>query len=154
MQGLLGAFDRPNWVFGNGIGTASLGTQYVAKLVGQRPPQLWVEEGYGQLIIEMGIIAPLLWLLWTGALLIYGWRVLLRLRQTRFFPIALAIFWFSFLLLYPFTYGGLSPYHNYVNNAYFWLMVGILFRLPELAATPMPVAPLPGRSRARDGLQF
>jgi hypothetical protein len=152
---LLGVFDTPNWVLGNGIGTASLGTQYVAKLLGERPPALWVEEGYGQLIMEMGIIAPFLWLLWTGAVLYYQWRVLLRLRQTRFFPIALAIFWYSFLLLYPITYGGLAPYHNYVNNAYFWLMVGVLFRLPELAAAaPMPVAAPPGRSKVKGGFQF
>jgi len=104
MQGLFSAFDQPNWVLGNGIGTASLGTQYVAKLLGQRPLSLWVEEGYAQLIIEMGIVAPFLWVLWTGALLYCEWKVLLRLRQTRFFPIALAIFWYSFLLLVPFTY--------------------------------------------------
>ena len=136
MTNLLGVFDTPNWVLGNGIGTASLGTQYVAKLLGKRPPALWVEEGYGQLVMEMGIIAPFLWLLWTGALLYYEWKVLLQLRQTRFFPIALVTFWYSFLLLYPFTVGGLSSYHNYVNNAYLWLMIGILFRLPDLLASP------------------
>jgi hypothetical protein len=152
---LMGAFTRPNWVMGNGIGTASLGTQYVSKILGQRPPDLWVEEGYGQLIIEMGIIAPFLWLLWTGALLYYSWRVVRRLRQTRFFPIAFAIFWYAFLLLYPFTYGGLAPYQNFVCNAYFWLMVGILFRLPELlAAPPSPVAIPSSRPRARGGFQF
>jgi hypothetical protein len=152
---LMGAFTRPNWVLGNGIGTASLGTQYVSKALGERAPDLWVEEGYGQLIIEMGIIAPFLWLLWTGALLYYAWGVVRRLRQTRFFPIAFAIFWYSFLLLYPFTYGGLSPYQNFVCNAYFWLMVGILFRLPEILAAPLMPAPISSsRLRARGGFQF
>lgn len=152
---LMGAFENPNWVLGNGTGTASLGTQYVAKLLGERPPNFWVEEGYGELILEMGIVAPFLWLLWTGALMYYEWRILRRLRQTRVFPVALAIFWFSFLLLYPFTYGGLASYHNYVNNAYFWLLVGIMFRLPEVAATSsVPVLAAPGRSSARGGLQF
>lgn len=155
IQGLLGAFTRPNWVVGNGIGTASLGTQYVARMLGERPPQLWVEEGYGQLIIEMGIIAPFLWLIWTGALLYYSWNVVRRLRQTRFFPIAFAIFWWSFLLLYPFTYGGLSPYENYICNVYLWLLVGILFRLPNILAVPSTPVIAPGRrSRARGGLQF
>jgi hypothetical protein len=152
---LMGAFTRPNWVLGNGIGTASLGTQYVSKALGQRAPDLWVEEGYGQLIIEMGIIAPFLWLLWTGALLYYSWGVVRRLRQTRFFPIAFAIFWYAFLLLYPFTYGGLAPYQNFVCNAYFWLLVGILYRLPELlVAPPIPVAIPSSRPRARGGFQF
>jgi len=155
MANLVGVFSNPNWVLGNGTGTASLGVQYVSKLLGQRPPDFWAEEGYGQLILEMGIVAPFMWLLWTGALLYYQWRILLQLRQTRVFPIALAIFWFSFLLLYPFTYGGLAPYHNYVNNAYFWLLVGIMFRLPEIAATSsMPVAAAPGRTGTRGGFQF
>ena len=154
IQGLLGAFNRPNWLLGNGIGTASLGTQYVAKLLGERPPALWVEEGYGQLIIELGIIAPFLWLLWTGALLYHEWKVLLRLRQTRFFPITLAIFWYSFLLLYPFTYGGLSPYHNYVSNVYLWLMIGILFRLPHLPASPPVSIVVPRQHSARGGFNF
>ena len=139
---LMLAFTNPNWVMGNGIGTASLGSQYVSKLLGQPPFNLWVEEGYGQLIIEMGIVAPFLWILWTAALLYYMWGVLRRLRQTRFFPIALAIFWYSFLLLYPFTYGGLSPYQNYVGNAYLWLLVGVFFALPEILANA-PLAPVP-----------
>jgi len=152
---LLGAFNRPNWVVGNGIGTASLGTQYVAKLIGGRQLDLWVEEGYGQLIIEMGIIAPFLWLLWTAALLYYSWLVVRRLRQTRFFPIAFAIFWYAFILLYPLTFGGMSAYQNYINNAYLWILIGVLFRLPEiLAAAPGPSAVPSGKLAARGGFEF
>jgi hypothetical protein len=147
---LLSVFDGPHWLLGNGIGTASLGIQYVAKLLGTRPPNLWVEEGYGVLIVEMGLIAPFLWILWTAALLYYSWRIVRRLRETRLFPIAFAIFWYAFLLLYPITYGGLSTYQNFVCNAYLWLLIGILFRLPDLLASPpAPVvvysnAPRPG----------
>jgi hypothetical protein len=126
------AFQRPNWVMGNGIGTASLGMQYVARVLGQGIPDLWVEEGYGVLIIEMGIIAPFLWILWSAALLYYSWKVVRRLKGTRLLPIAIAIFWYALFLLYPLTYVGLSPYQNYICNAYLWLLVGILFRLPAL----------------------
>jgi hypothetical protein len=155
MANLMGAFNRPNWVVGNGIGTASLGTQYVAKLIGGRQLDLWVEEGYGQLIIEMGIIAPFLWLLWTAALLYHSWLVVRRLRQTRFFPIAFAIFWYAFILLYPLTYGGMMPYQNYINNAYLWLLVGVLFRLPEIqAAGPAPAAVPSGKLATRGGFEF
>ena len=132
MLNLRQVFAEPNWVLGNGLGTASLGTQYVAKLLGQRPPSLWVEEGYGVLIVEMGIIAPFLWILWTAALLYYSWKIVRRLRGTRLLPIAIAILWYVFLLLFPFTFGGLSSYQNYVCNAYLWLLVGILFRLPDI----------------------
>lgn len=143
VQNLLGAFDQPHWVVGNGIGTASLGTQYVAKLIGQRPPTFWVESGFGVLIVEMGILAPFLWILWSGVLVYYMWKVLLRMRQTRFFPIAFAILWYAFLLLFPMTFGGLATYQNYVSNAYLWLLVGIFFRLPDILANPPVPAPAP-----------
>jgi hypothetical protein len=135
INNLLAAFDQPNWVLGNGTGTASLGVQYVSKLIGQRRPQVGVEEGYAQLMLEMGIMAPFMWIFWTAALLYSTWKVVRRLRGTRLFPIAFAITWYAFLLLYPLTYAGLPPYQNYVNNAYLWLLVGILFRLPDFLST-------------------
>jgi hypothetical protein len=53
------------------------------------------------------------------------------------------------------TYGGLSAYQNYVNNAYFWLLVGILFRLPELQANTPDILRAPSaKTRARGGFQF
>jgi hypothetical protein len=143
MGGLISALEQPHWLAGNGIGTASLGGQYVAKILHQPPIAVWVEEGYGQMILEMGFSAPLLWVLWTAALLVYGWRVVRRLRSTRFFPIAFAILWYAFLLLYPFTYGGLAPYQNFVDNAYLWLTVGVLFKLPALYAANPSGAPPP-----------
>jgi hypothetical protein len=145
MSGLVSALNEPHWLVGNGIGTASLGGQYVAKIIGKPQIPVWVEEGYGQMILEMGFAAPFLWILWTGALLVYAWRIVRGLRQTRFFPIAFAIFWYAFLLLYPFTYGGLAAYQNFVDNAYLWVIVGILFKLPALyAANPSgaPAAPV------------
>jgi hypothetical protein len=132
INNLISAFGQPNWFWGNGTGVASLGTQYVSKLIGQRRPNIGVEEGYGSMILEMGITAPFLWIMWTASLLYYSWKVVRQLRGTRFFPIGFAIFWYALLLLYPLTFGGLPPYQNYVNNAYLWLLVGILFRLPDL----------------------
>jgi hypothetical protein len=132
IDNLLYAFTKPNWLLGNGIGTASLGGQYVAKVLGTRPLNLWVEEGYGQLIVEMGIVAPFLWLLWTGSVMCYSWKVARRLRETRLFPIAIAIVWYAFAVLFLFTYTALDAYQNYVSNVYLWLLLGILFRLPDL----------------------
>lgn len=152
VEEFLKAFTQPNWVFGNGIGTASLGTQYVAKLTGRPGPNIGVEEGYGTLILEMGVIAPLLWILWTGALLYYSWKVVRRLRDTRFFPIALAIVWYAAFLLYPWTYSAIAPYENYVCNAFLWLFVGVLFRLPDILTAPADLAPL-GNPPAADSPQ-
>lgn len=151
IENLMGVFDEPNWILGNGIGVASLGTQYVARLIHQPAPTLWVEEGYGVLIIELGIIAPFLWFLWTGALLYCSWKIVRQLKETRLFPIALAIFWYAFLLLYPLTYGGLSPYQNYVCNAFLWLLIGVLYRLPDILTNPQAdiVPSAPARRKAR-----
>jgi hypothetical protein len=148
-------FSQPNWVIGNGIGTASLGRQYVAKALGGRMPAIGVEEGYGTLIVEMGIIAPFLWILWTAALLYYSWKVVRPLRGTHLFPIALAIIWYAFALLYPMTYSAIAAYQNYTCNAYLWLLVGILFRLPDVlvsSAVPAVVSSRPQRNPG--GLTF
>lgn len=145
MQNLLGAFNE-HWVVGSGTGTGSLGAQYVARVLGQPPPNVWVEEGFGDLIVEMGILAPLLWLLWGGAVLYYSWKVVRRLRGTHFFPLGIAILWYAFVLLFPMTYGAISAYQDFVCNIYMWLMLGILYRLPELAAIPQPATKM-ARSR-------
>ena len=142
-------FQHERWPYGYGTGTASLGLQYVARLLGQPPPQIWVESGWGVLILEMGILAPLLWIIWSVTLLFYGWRVVRQLRQTVYFPVGLSILWYAFLLLFPFTHQAMSPFQNYVMNAYFWFLIGILFRLPHLARSAqvvpsrasVPVAP-------------
>jgi len=63
--------------------------------------------------------------------------VMFQLKGRATYPIALAIVWFAFLLLFPFTWGSMVEYQNFVINAYFWLLAGILFRLPTLEpATP------------------
>ncbi len=135
VENLVEAFSRPHWVVGNGTGRASLGGQYVSKLAGPAP-NISVEEGYGQLIVEMGILAPFLWILWTAALLWSGWKVVRQLRHTRLFPVAIAIFWYAFILLYPLTFLGLDIYENFVNNAFLWILVGVLFRLPDILTVP------------------
>jgi hypothetical protein len=133
------AFSGSHSIVGNGTGTASLGMQYVAKLLGERPPQLSVESGFGSLLAEFGIAGPVLWLLWATALMISCWRVVVKLRQTRMFPLAFAIFWFAFVLLFPETFGSINTYQDYVMNATLWLLVGILYRLPEIIVA-QPVA--------------
>ena len=138
------AFMEPHWIVGSGIGTVSLGTQYVARLVNIEKPTNGVESGYGSIIIELGVVGLTLWIVWTIALVVSCWKMTRSVRQTRFFPVAFGISWFAFLLLFPQTYGSLNNYQDYVLNAYLWLMVGILFRLPELLA-PSPII-LPLRS--------
>ena len=45
-------------------------------------------------------------------------------------------FWYAFLLVTPISYYGFTSYEDFVMNAYFWLLLGILFRLRAVARTP------------------
>jgi hypothetical protein len=137
LANFLAAFSDREWVMGHGIGTASLGVQYVSHLLGQPAPQIGVESGWGTLITESGILGLILWLAWATAFLFSAIKVTLQLKGKPTFPIALAIVWFSFLLLFTFTWGSMVVYQNFVLNAYFWLLAGVLFRLPTL----QPAAP-------------
>src|SRR6266581_416831 len=47
--------------------------------------------------------------------------------------LAFVIFWYAGLLLFPITFTGIQAYEDFVLNAYLWLLLGILFRLPTLA---------------------
>ncbi len=148
MENLIMAFQHDRWVEGYGTGTTSLGLQYVATYLGERAPTIGVENGYGDLVIEFGILGPILWILWVSALLWSGWKVVKHLRQTVYFPLAFAIWWYAVVLLIMLVYFGLPAYQNYVNNAYLWLLVGVLYRLPKLALMPQAV-PMPTGGRAR-----
>jgi len=128
----LSAWSDPEWAVGHGIGTAALGLQYVTHILGVPAPNIGVENGYGSLILEFGILGLGLWLAWTLSLIVAACKVLVKLRGTRTFPVALSISWFAFLLLFPFTWGSMVMYQNFVLNTYLWLLVGILFRLPQL----------------------
>jgi hypothetical protein len=133
VQELKKAFEQSGWLLGHGIGTTSLGVQYVSRWAGQGRPGWGVESGYGNIVLEFGIVGLFLWWLWTAAVLIYCFKIVKKLRETAYFSLAFAIWWFAFLILYPMTYGGLISYQDYVYNAYLWLLIGILYRLPVLA---------------------
>jgi len=133
IRNFLGAFSYERWPYGYGIGTTSLGTQYVARIFHAKPPTMGVESGFGTLIIEMGIGGLLLWFVMSFAILFSAWRVVKKMRSSPMFPLAFMIFWYAGLLLLPMTFNGMQPYQDFVLNAYLWLLLGILFRLPSLA---------------------
>jgi hypothetical protein len=135
LRNFLAAFSYERWPYGYGIGTTSLGTQYVARFFHAKPPVPWVESGFGTLVVEMGIGGLLLWLVMSFAILLSAWRVVKKLRGSPWFPLSFVIFWYAGLLLIPMTFAGIQPYEDFVLNAYFWLLLGILFRLPTLAVS-------------------
>jgi hypothetical protein len=135
------AFTQPNWGFGNGIGTASLGAQYVSKIEPGHRLTMGVESGWGNLILELGLLGLALWIAWTVAAVIACWKVTMSLRRTHYSPIAFAIVWFVFLLLIPTAYHSIDQYQDFILNAYLWLLMGILFRLPSLVSAAELVSP-------------
>ena len=133
LANFVAAFSSPRWPYGFGIGTVSLGGQYVARIFHVVPPTDGVESGFGNIILELGIVGLALWFVMSGAVLISAWKVVRKLKGSPWFPLAFMIFWYAFLLLIPLTFQGLQAYQDFVLNAYLWLLLGILFRLPKLA---------------------
>lgn len=144
MANFLGAFGFERWPYGYGIGTSSLGIQYVARFFNAKPSPVMVESGFGAIVVEMGVGGLFLWFVMSFAVVLSAWRVVKSLRGSPWFPIAFMIFWYAGLLLFPITYAGLSEYQDFVMNAYLWLLLGILFRLPTLAASAQFAAVQPG----------
>lgn len=134
-RNFLDAFSYDRWPYGFGIGTSSLGVQYVAKILHEKPMGIGVEGGFGTLVLEMGIGGLLLWFLMSFAILFSAWKVVKGLKGSPWFPIAFVIFWYGFLLLLPITFTSMVIYQDFIINAYFWLLLGILFRLPHLAVS-------------------
>jgi hypothetical protein len=133
LRNFLAAFDYDRWPYGYGIGTMSLGGQYVTRFFHKAPPVGSVESGFGAIIIEMGIVGLLLWISMAIGIAAAAWKVVRKLKGSPWFPLAFMIFWYAFLLLLPLTYDGMQAYQDFILNAYLWLLLGVLFRLPELA---------------------
>src|SRR5712675_377416 len=98
LRNFLAAFDYERWPYGYGIGTTSLGGQYVARFFHVHPPVGSVESGFGTLIVEMGIGGLALWLALSAGVLISAWRVVRQLKGSPWFPLGFMIFWYAFLL--------------------------------------------------------
>jgi len=125
---------------------SSLGMQYVSRMLGEPAPTIGVESGFGTLIVEMGIFGPILWLIWSSVLLWQGWKIVKRLRETVYFPLGFAIWWYGVVVLLLFMHLTMALYQNFVNNANLWLLIGVLYRLPVLAQIPQAV-PIPRHLR-------
>jgi len=139
LKNFVAAFDYPRWPYGYGIGTASLGVQYVTRIMHAPTMNIGVENGYGQLVIELGIVGLLLWILLAYAVTRSAWRAAKNLKGTAWFPIGLAIFLYAFLLVFPISFYGFIAFQDFVTNSYFWLMLGILFRISEFPGN-LPMA--------------
>jgi hypothetical protein len=153
LANFLAAFDYPRWPYGYGIGTISLGSQYVSRIFQVRPPVFGVESGFGCLIVEMGILGLIFWIIVSLAIVISAAKVARGLKGSPWFPLAFMILLYAIVLLLPMTFASINGYQDFVLNAYLWLLLGILFRLPKLALAAQspagPAAPQAPRHWAR-----
>lgn len=133
VQNFLSAFGYERWEYGYGIGTTALGGQYVARFFNVKAPVIGVESGFGTLVIEMGIGGLILWFVMSAAILFAAWKVVKQLKGSPWFPLGFVMFLYVFIIFYPATFGGIQPYEDFLLNAYLWLLLGMLFRLPSLA---------------------
>jgi len=131
LENFLGAFSFDRWPYGYGIGTCGLGVQYVSRFFHVRPPNDGVESGFGAIVLQVGIVGLILWILLSAAVLLSAWRIVIQLRGTMWFPLGFSIFWFAFLVFVPYMWGGVVAYEDFVINAYLWVLLGMLFRLPD-----------------------
>jgi hypothetical protein len=133
VRNFLSAFSYDRWPYGYGIGTCGLGAQYVTRIFKVRPPDVGVESGFGALVVEMGVGGLVLWLVMSLAITASAWKIVKTLRGSPLFPVGFVIFWYAFFLLFPATFGGIMAYEDFLLNAYLWLLLGVLFRLPSIA---------------------
>jgi hypothetical protein len=149
VENFLGAFNYERWPYGYGIGTSGLGGQYVARIFNVKPAVVGVESGFGTLVVEMGIGGLILWIVMGVSILFAAWKVVKKLKGSPWFPVGFVIFWYAFFLLFPATYGGINSYEDFLLNAYLWLLLGLLFRLPTLAPSAQFAAGAPLTQPAR-----
>ena len=126
-----------------GLALLRSAAQYVARIFHVPYTGFNVESGYGTLVVEFGIVGLFLWIIMTSAIVISAWRVVRKVKGTVWFPIAFVIFWYAALLLFPYTYEGLPTYQDFILNSLLWISLGILFRLPSLAANVQGKFPRP-----------
>jgi hypothetical protein len=129
LQQLGRAFDHPRWPYGYGIGTCTLGGQYVVRILHAQPLGVGVESGFGNLIVELGIVGLALWIVLGASISFYAWKTVVKLKGTPWFPISFVIFLYSVLLFFPMTFSSFNTFQDYVISAYFWMFTGILYRL-------------------------
>jgi hypothetical protein len=133
LQNLEYAFTFPRWPYGYGIGTCSLGMQYVIRFMHAELTHACVESGFGNLMLELGIVGLVLWIVLGLSIVITAWKVVKELRGTPWFPLSFTIWLYAIYLFFPQMFFGASAYQDFLLNAYLWLQLGILYRLRIIA---------------------
>jgi hypothetical protein len=134
---------RIGGLFGQGTGTESLGKQYLTGDSNQIAGLYQVEGGYASIAVELGAVGVALWLAWSIGWTVRQWRSIKAGRGHRPATGAFVLFcWMLSFLFYWFVIG-FQGFQNYVANAYFWLLSGVMFAVPFTATDPYRIADRP-----------
>jgi len=119
-------------LFGQGTGQESLGRQYIFGGDQRLAAGIQVEGGYASVAVEWGGVGLALWLLWTVT---WSRRLWMSVKSAKGTPLSapglVLIGWIVFFLFIGF-FSGLQNYQNYIANAFFWLLSGMVFALPKI----------------------
>ena len=109
-------------ILGNGLGT----TASAARKLGQI--QL-IEIFHGKLIYEMGFLGLISFMILVSVLVFLTWKIQASLEDKSLKNMAICFWIFILFISYNFYY---YPLNVDPVNVYFWLIAGVLFRLPDL----------------------
>lgn len=117
--------------FGVGTGQESLGKPYLVG-DGDSPENLYqVESGYGSVAVEWGAIGLALWLLWSIGWFIHACSSVRVARDGPLGAVGFVLAGWMFLFLFVQFFTSYGSFQNYLGNAYFWFLSGVIFALPE-----------------------
>ncbi|MHB8589529.1 MAG: hypothetical protein ACYDA0_11855 [Candidatus Dormibacteraceae bacterium] len=138
------AVNLGGW-FGMGTGQESLGKQYIYGGSQYSTKGLYqIEGGYAAVAAEWGLVGLLLWLAWTLSWVGRQLKVVWALRDQPVGHAGLVLVGWIFLFLFLGFVAGFQVFQNYLANAYFWLLSGMVFglasiRLAQVEGDPHPV---------------
>jgi O-antigen ligase len=99
-----------------------------------------VEGGYAAVAVEMGAIGLALWLAWSIAWVGRQWRCIRAARGRHAAASGFVLFGWMLSFLFVGFVVGLQVFQNFVTNAYFWLLSGVIFAIPFTVAGSSPAA--------------
>jgi hypothetical protein len=133
-------------LIGLGTGHESLGKQYLYGGANQSVSGLYaIEGGYAAVAVEFGLVGLVLWLLWTMSWTRRQLRLAWAERHEALGSAGLVLVaWIAIFLFIEFV-SGFQSFQNYLANAYFWLLSGIVFGIhrasqPDVAVRESPLA--------------
>ncbi len=118
-------------LLGNGLGTTASAARKLGNI-------RLVEIYHGKLIYEMGFLGLILFTVMVSILVFLGWKIFTSIKDKELKNMAICFWIFLLFISYNIYY---YPLNVDPVNVYFWLIAGILFRLPDLDKNPEIIEP-------------